>query len=34
MMERPFGSVRKDEAAERAANEVLPVIASAAGSST
>jgi MFS family permease len=34
MLERPFGSVRKDEAAERAANEVLPVIASAAGSST
>jgi MFS family permease len=34
MLERPFGSIRKDEAAERAANEVLPVIASAAGSST
>jgi MFS family permease len=34
MLERPFGSVRKDEAADRAASEVLPVIASAAGSST
>src|ERR1700744_527410 len=32
MLERPFGSVRaKDEAPERTANEVLPVIASAAG---
>ena len=34
MLERPFGSVRKDEAADRAASEVLPVVASAAGSST
>src|ERR1700744_2850986 len=35
MLERPFGSVRaKDEAPERTANEVLPVIASAAGSSS
>jgi MFS family permease len=34
MLERPFGSVRKDEAADRAAGEVLPVVASAAGSST
>jgi len=35
MLERPFGSVRwKEETPDRAANEVLPVIASAAGSST
>ncbi|WP_024511174.1 MFS transporter [Bradyrhizobium sp. ARR65] len=35
MLERPFGSVRwKDETPDRAANDVLPVIASAAGSST
>jgi MFS family permease len=35
MLERPFGSVRwKDDSPDRAANEVLPVIASAAGSST
>jgi predicted MFS family arabinose efflux permease len=35
MLERPFGSVRwKDETPDRAANEVLPVVASAAGSST
>jgi MFS family permease len=35
MLERPFGSVRwKEETPDRAASEVLPVIASAAGSST
>jgi MFS family permease len=35
MLERPFGSVRwKDESPDRAANEVLPVVASAAGSTT
>ena len=35
MLERPFGSVRwKEETPDRAANDVLPVIASAAGSST
>ncbi len=35
MLERPFGSVRwKDDSPDRAASEVLPVIASAAGSST
>jgi MFS family permease len=35
MLERPFGSVRwKEETPDRAANEVLPVVASAAGSST
>lgn len=35
MLERPFGSVRwKDETPDRAAGEVLPVVASAAGSST
>lgn len=35
MLERPFGSVRwKDETPDRAANEVLPVVATAAGSST
>jgi hypothetical protein len=34
MLERPFGSVRKEDAPERAANEVLPVVASAAGSTT
>ena len=35
MLERPFGSVRwKDDTPDRAANEVLPVVASAAGSST
>jgi len=35
MLERPFGSVRwKEESPDRAANEVLPVVASAAGSST
>ena len=34
MLERPFGSVRwKEETPDRAANEVLPVVASAAGSS-
>ncbi|MBV9565581.1 MAG: MFS transporter [Bradyrhizobium sp.] len=33
MLERPFGSVRTKEA-EHAANDVLPVVASAAGSST
>jgi hypothetical protein len=31
MLERPFGSVRKDDPP---ANDVLPVVASAAGSST
>jgi MFS family permease len=35
MLERPFGSVRwKDETPDRAASEVLPVVATAAGSST
>jgi MFS family permease len=35
MLERPFGSVRwKDETPDQAANEVLPVVAQAAGSST
>ena len=35
MLERPFGSVRwKEDSPDRAANEVLPVVASAAGSST
>ncbi|KJC43953.1 MFS transporter [Bradyrhizobium sp. LTSP885] len=35
MLERPFGSVRwKDETPDRAAHEVLPVVATAAGSST
>ena len=35
MLERPFGSVRwKEETPDRAASEVLPVVASAAGSST
>jgi MFS family permease len=35
MLERPFGSVRwKEESPDRAANEVLPVVATAAGSST
>jgi MFS family permease len=35
MLERPFGSVRwKEDTPDRAANEVLPVVASAAGSST
>jgi MFS family permease len=35
MLERPFGSVRwKDDTPDRAASEVLPVVASAAGSST
>lgn len=35
MLERPFGSVRwTEESPERAANEVLPVVASAAGSTT
>jgi len=35
MLERPFGSVRwKEETPDRAAGDVLPVIASAAGSST
>ncbi|MFB9266193.1 MFS transporter [Bradyrhizobium erythrophlei] len=35
MLERPFGSVRwKDETPDRAANEVIPVVATAAGSST
>jgi hypothetical protein len=35
MLERPFGSVRwKEEAPDKAANEVLPVVASAAGSTT
>ncbi|WKA28881.1 MFS transporter [Bradyrhizobium roseum] len=33
MLERPFGSVRwKDDTPDRAANEVLPVVATAAGS--
>src|ERR1700754_5017179 len=35
MLERPFGSVRwREESPDRAANEVLPVVASAAGSTT
>ncbi|WP_407167790.1 MFS transporter [Bradyrhizobium sp. ORS 111] len=35
MLERPFGSVRwKEETPDRAANEVIPVVATAAGSST
>jgi MFS family permease len=35
MLERPFGSVRwKEETPDQTANEVLPVVASAAGSST
>jgi hypothetical protein len=35
MLERPFGSVRwKDETPDRADGEVLPVVATAAGSST
>ena len=35
MLERPFGSVRwKEDTPDRAANEVLPVVATAAGSST
>jgi MFS family permease len=35
MLERPFGSVRwKDDTPDRAASEVLPVVATAAGSST
>src|SRR5712671_6113795 len=35
MLERPFGSVRwKEETPDEAANEVLPVVAQAAGSST
>jgi hypothetical protein len=35
MLERPFGSVRRHEdTPDHAANEVLPVVASAAGSST
>jgi len=35
MLERPFGSVRwKEDPPDRAANEVLPVVASAAGSTT
>jgi Transmembrane secretion effector len=35
MLERPFGSVRsKEDPLERAPAEVLPVVASAAGSST
>jgi MFS family permease len=35
MLERPFGSVRwKDETPDGAANDVLPVVATAAGSST
>ena len=35
MLERPFGSVRwKEETPDSAANEVLPVVATAAGSST
>jgi hypothetical protein len=34
MLERPFGSVRwKDETPDRAAKEVIPVIATAAGHS-
>ena len=35
MLERPFGSVRwREDTPDRAANEVLPVVATAAGSST
>ncbi len=35
MLERPFGSVRwKEDTPDRAAEEVLPVVAQAAGSST
>ncbi|SDO24874.1 MFS transporter [Afipia sp. GAS231] len=35
MLERPFGSVRwKEDTPDRAANELLPVVATAAGSST
>jgi predicted MFS family arabinose efflux permease len=35
MLERPFGSVRwKEDTPDRAANEVLPVVATGAGSST
>ena len=35
MLERPFGSVRwQEDSPDRAANEVLPVVATAAGSST
>jgi MFS family permease len=35
MLERPFGSVRwKEDTPDRAANEVLPVVATAAGSGT
>jgi predicted MFS family arabinose efflux permease len=35
MLERPFGSVRwREESPDRAANDVLPVVATAAGSST
>ncbi|WP_407149657.1 MFS transporter [Bradyrhizobium sp. ORS 86] len=35
MLERPFGSVRwREETPDRAANEVIPVVATAAGSST
>ena len=35
MLERPFGSVRwKEDTPDRAASEVLPVVATAAGSST
>jgi MFS family permease len=35
MLERPFGSVRwKEDTPDRAANDVLPVVATAAGSST
>src|SRR5882724_11637237 len=35
MLERPFGSVRwKEDTPDRAANEVLPMVATAAGSST
>jgi MFS family permease len=35
MLERPFGSVRwKEETPDRAAHEVIPVVATAAGSST
>jgi hypothetical protein len=35
MLERPFGSVRwKEDTPDRANSEVLPVVATAAGSST
>jgi len=35
MLERPFGSVRwKDDTPDSAKDEVLPVVATAAGSST